>query len=161
MFPSDILFITMTLISAPLAPGMADRVSLMAASTTHCWPVTVSLMTFWLEIPTFPNMSLSSRSSWILPPPSSLEKVRLLWEFAKYVHLLWIIAMQWIYSVCILISILSYFIFIYFLFFWFVTNILIFIKRIKNKLKSNQIKTNHHNQEHKHKPKNTNHPIVT
>ena len=151
----------MTLISAPETPGMAHKVSLMAASTKHCWPVPVSLMLLWLEIPTFSSMSLSRRLSWILTPSSSLEKVRLLWECAKYVPLLWIIAMQWIYLVYILIFILSYFVFIYFLFFWFVTNILIFIKRIKNKLKSNQIKTNHHNQEHKHKPKNTNHPIVT
>ena len=140
MFPSDILFITMTLISAPLAPGMADRVSLMAASTTHCWPVTVSLMTFWLEIPTFSNMSLSSRSSWILPPSSSLEKVCLLWEFAKYFNLLWIIAMQWIYSVCILISILSFFIFIFF--FWFIMNIshIYYTNKKQTKIKSNQNK---------------------
>ena len=147
----------MTLISAPKTPGMADRVSLMAASTKHCWPVPVSLMLLWLEIPTFSSMSLSRRSSWILTPSSSLEKVRLLWECAKNVHWLWITASKWIYAACILISILFCHILflIYFLFLRFVLFVL-FAEGwgpfgppalYKNR--------------HKHKPKNTIHPIVT
>ena len=134
----------MTLISAPETPGMAEKVSLMAASTKHCWPVPVSLMLLWLEIPTFSSMSLSRRSSWILTPSSSLEKVCLLWECAKNVHWLWITASKWIYAACILISILfchTLFL-LYCLFLWFVTNIshIYQMNEKQTKIKSNQNK---------------------
>ena len=91
---------------------------------------------------------------------SCFENIRLLWEWAKTsnccekLRASEFLQCHPVNLYCVysdFYSILSYFIINIFL-------ISPICKRMKNKIKSNQIKTNHHNQGHKHKPKNKQKP---
>ena len=88
----------------------------------------------------------------ILLPSSCFKNVCLLWEWAKTSDCCEKLqASEFLQRV-----------------FWFLFNFVIFVififlispicKWMKNKIKSNQIKTNHHNKIHKHKPKNKQKP---